>query len=107
MVSETLREAQLFLYYERRNVQASVVDRHLLMLIRIRIGHSILMPIQIRIRIDPKLYTCWKIGIIFTFIHTRSSLLCFIFLISVIGAMIFNTLDSILKFFGKTSKILV
>ncbi len=38
----------------------------------------------------PKFYTCWKIIIFVSFMHSSASLLCFIFLVSVIGGKIFN-----------------
>jgi hypothetical protein len=48
-------------------------------------------------------YTCWKIrkNSDATFIHSNTSLLCFIFLVVVISFKIFNTLDSLLKISGK------
>jgi hypothetical protein len=57
-----------------------------------RIRLSILMPIQIRIR---SLSQGRKSEI------SNASLLCFIFLISVIGVILFITLDSVFKFSGK------
>jgi hypothetical protein len=47
-----------------------------------------------------KLYTSWKVRIYFTFIITACQLLFFL-LKSVIGAIIVNISDNILKFYGK------
>jgi hypothetical protein len=50
---------------------------------------------------DPKIYSSWKIRIFLVLIHGNASLHCIIFLISVIGVIIFRNLDSILKLTGK------
>ncbi len=47
-----------------------------------------------------KFYTCWKISN-FSWLHSSASFHCFIFLLSVSGAIILNHLDNISKFSGK------
>jgi len=75
----------------------NVVDRHVLMLIRIR------LPFKHRSRSGsdpdpiPKFYKRKKIFLI----HSSAGINCFTFLVSVIGVKIFCILDSILKFSGK------
>ncbi len=67
------------------------------------------MPIQIRIRIGikamliltrilPQVLIMLENWIFFTFSHSITSLKCFIFLISVKYIIIFNILDSMLKY---------
>jgi hypothetical protein len=64
-------------------------------LIRIRIGINT-MPIHMPILL--LVFTYWKIGANFTFVHSNASLQCFSFLISGKCVMILSILDSILKF---------
>ncbi len=62
-------------------------------------------PLWCRSRSDSfsKFYTWRKIRIfVLTFVHITALLYCFIFVTSVIGVIIFNVLDSILKYFGKS-----
>ncbi len=51
---------------------------------------------------EPKFYTVGKQNFTFAFIHSGASLLFFIFLIIVIGVIIFNILDSIWKYSEKS-----
>ncbi len=63
----------------------------------------ILIPIQIRILIIPEvLHIVGKSEFTFTVIHSSASYNCYIFLVCVIGVIVFNIFDSILKFSGKS-----
>jgi hypothetical protein len=70
-----------------------------IVLIPIRIRLSILMPIQIRIRSLPNLYTCWKKQNFLLLLFTAVPV-CIVlsFLASFVDDIIFNILDSKLNF---------
>ncbi len=71
-----------------------------IVLMPIQIRLSISMPIQIRIL--SSVHTCWKVrNFYFIFICSSAFLYCFIFLANVIGIIIINIFDSLLKFSGK------
>jgi hypothetical protein len=61
---------------------------------------SFFMPIQIRI-LPRIIHMLEKLKICLTYIHNSASLNSFTILVSVKGVLMFNILDSVLKFSGK------